>query len=179
MKIIVLYTLLLVTSITAAAQKGNNQIGIGGEIGFPTGAFSNAVKTGLGGGVKFLIGAGRSGQVTFTAGYTSFSVKGSGSEYSANYGILPIMIGYRQFIVDGLYSEPQLGYGSYSIKVKGGGQTASTSRGAFTYAIGFGYVVDDVDIGIRYQDGKIDGDSFSYVGIRLGYNFALKHKSYR
>ena len=178
MKTILLSVLFLAsTTYSAIAQKGKNQIGIGAEIAFPTGTFGEAFKTGFGGWAKFLFGVGKYDQVSFSSGFTSFTAKGSGTQASASIGILPILIGLRHTITQGLYVEPQLGYGSYHAKVSASGQSASDSKGAFTYALGLGYVIDNIDFGVRYQNGKIEGDNYSNVAIRVGYNFDLHNKS--
>ncbi len=169
--------ILIAFSLSAIAQKGDNKIGIGGEIAFPTGPFGESFKTGFGAWVKLLSGVGKSGQVSFSSGYTSFTAKGSGSQGSVTLGILPLLLGYRHSVTGGLYIEPQAGYASYHARVSASGQSASDSRGAFTYAIGMGYNINDIDFGVRYQGGKIEGDNYSNVAIRIGYNFALKNKS--
>jgi hypothetical protein len=169
---------LTLISLSSFAQKGTNKIGIGGEIAFPTGPFGESFKTGFGGWVKTHFGVGTAGSsVTFSTGYTSFSVKGSGSQGSASLGIIPLLIGYHHSISQGLYIEPQAGYGSYHVRVNINGQSASDSRGTFTYAIGMGYEINDIDFGVRYQGGSIEGDNYSNVALRIGYNFALKNKS--
>nr|MBA2329427.1 hypothetical protein [Flavisolibacter sp.] len=73
----------------------------------------------------------------------------------------------------GLYIEPQVGYGIYGVKFKGGGFDESESEGAFTYAFGLGYAMNGLDIGARYQGASKDGSTLSLIGIRLGYNFTL------
>jgi hypothetical protein len=54
-------------------------------------------------------------------------------------------------------------------------------KGGFGYAIGIGYVVSNVDLGVRYQGGKPGGDNqdgsdWSFIGIHVGYNFTLGGK---
>jgi hypothetical protein len=81
--------------------------------------------------------------------------------------IIPVLLGYRHNF-NGLYVEPQAGYGSYAVKTSLG----DASDGAFTWAVGVGYAKNGVDIGARYQSGQKDG-SISLIGIHLGYNFTL------
>jgi hypothetical protein len=176
-KILFLVMISIAASHALSAQKGKNQVSIGGEIAFPTGAFGESCKTGFGGNVKFLNGVGNVNQVSFSFGYTSFSIKGSSSQASASYAIIPILLGYRHNIIGGLYVEPQAGYGSYHIRVSTAQGSASDSQGAFTYAVGMAYVVSDIDFGVRFQNGVIDGDNFSNFAVKIGYNFSLKAKS--
>jgi hypothetical protein len=155
----------------ANAQTGNNQIGIGLDLGLPTGDYSDAFKLGIGGYAKYLHGVGSAGQVTFTTGYQSFKAKESTDEESGTLSVIPLLAGYRHNF-SGLYVEPQLGMGIYKVKVEAGGQSFSESESKFTYGIGAGYAVSGFDIGVRYQAGSLD-PSFGQIGFRVGYNFSL------
>ncbi len=158
--------------IGANAQKGNNQIGVGADLGFPTGDFGEAFKTGFGGYAKGLFGIGTAGQVTLTTGFQSFKAKGSTDDESASWRIIPFLVGYRHNF-SGFYVEPALGYSSNSLKIEFMGESESESEGMFTWSAGAGYVVSGFDIGVRYQSMSKDGDSFSLFGVRVGYNFSL------
>lgn len=109
-----LLTLAVVAGLASAsfAQTGKNQIGIGAEVGFPTGDFGDGFKTGFGGAAKGLFGIGTAGQVTGTVSYTSFKAKGSTSDVSATANILAILAGYRHNF-SGFYIEPQMAYGAF------------------------------------------------------------------
>jgi hypothetical protein len=165
---------LLVTSfIRADAQTGNNQIGIGAEVGIPTGDFSEAFLTGFGTSVKGLYGVGGAGQVTLTLGYTLFKEKEeSGVNLKAS--ILRLLAGYRHNL-NGLYIEPQVGYGNYGLHVIYMGVKDSDFDSPFTWAAGLGYVLNNLDISARYQSGKLEGPgtAFSFVGLRMGYNLPI------
>jgi hypothetical protein len=172
-KLMMAFILVALSFAGAHAQTGNNQVGIGAEVGIPTGDFGDAFNPGFGASVKGLYGVGSAGQVTLTLGYTIFKEKEeSGVNLKAS--ILPIMAGYRHNF-SGLYLEPQIGYGSYGLHAKYMGESESESEGGFTWAAGLGYAMNGLDISARYQSGKLeDADSpFSLVGIRIGYNFSL------
>ncbi|MFC0776143.1 hypothetical protein [Terrimonas alba] len=159
----------IMASSAVFAQQGNNQIGVGADVGIPTGDLGDGIKTGFGGYAKGLFGIGEAGQITFTTGYTTYKFKGG---FDGNYHIVPLLAGYRHNF-SGFYAEPQIGYGIYGSKITGLG---SSSEGAFTWAVGFGYVVSNVDFGARYQSGHKDGSSTALVGIHVGYNFSLGSK---
>jgi len=164
-------------SVTSYAQKGTNQIGVGGDVGIPIGDFGDAFKTGFGGYAKGLFGIGEAGQITFTTGYSAFKAKNLGSDESVTASIIPLLLGYRHNF-NGFYAEPQVGYNIFGAKAKYLGQSESDSQGGFGYAIGIGYVVSNVDLGVRYQGGKPGGDNqdgsyWSFIGIHVGYNFTL------
>jgi Outer membrane protein beta-barrel domain len=168
--------LLFAALFSVKAQRGNNQICVAAEVGIPTGDFNTGFKTGFGGSVKGLFGFGNTGQFTLTTGYSEYKAKESTSEMSASIGIIPILAGYR-LSMNGLYVEPQAGYGIYSAKIKYQGESASSSSGAFTYAAGIGYAKNKIDIGVRYQGATEDGDNIGLVGIHIGYNFSVGRSS--
>lgn len=170
MKKLVLAICITAISVSSYAQSGKNQIGVGADLGIPTGDVGEGLKTGFGGYAKGLFGIGEAGQITFTTGYTTYKFKGGGD--GSNYHIVPLLAGYRHNF-SGFYAEPQIGYGIYGSKIEGLG---SSSEGAFTWAVGFGYVVSNVDFGARYQSGHKDGSSVALVGIHVGYNFSLGGK---
>lgn len=161
--------------IFAQAQKSNNQLGVGLDVGIPLGDFGDGYSTGIGGTAKLLLGVGTSGQVTFTTGYMTFNGKDlpSGIDISAN--VIPLLLGYRHNL-SGIYIEPQAGYGIYGSKVSGMGSMydGTDSEGAFTWAIGAGYAMNPgLDVGVRYQSGTKNGDSNSLLGLSLRWNFLL------
>jgi hypothetical protein len=175
MKKVFLAVSIALISVTTYAQKGTNQIGVGADLGVPIGDFGDGYKTGFGGYAKGLFGIGEAGQITVTTGYSSFKAKGSTDDMKATAGIIPILAGYRHNF-SGFYAEPQVGYSIIRSKVKSDGISFSASDGAFAWAIGFGYVVSDIDFGARYQSATKDGSSISFVGIHVGYNFSLGGK---
>lgn len=174
MKKLFLAICIAAVSVTSYGQKGT-KIGVGADFGIPTGDFGEGFKTGFGGYAKGLFGISEAGQITFTTGYSSFKAKGSTSDEKATWSIIPLLAGYRHNF-SGFYAEPQVGYSINSAKVKVDGISASSSDGAFAWAVGFGYVIKDVDFGARYQSAHKDGGTISLVGIHVGYNFSLGGK---
>jgi hypothetical protein len=171
MKKLIVAICIIMISATTYAQKGTTQIGVGADVGIPTGDFGDGAKTGFGGYAKGLFGIGEAGQITFTTGYTTYKLKG-GLPSGSNFSIIPLLAGYRHNF-SGFYAEPQVGYGIYGSKIKGFG---SDSEGFFTWAVGFGYAMNGLDIGARYQSGHKDGSTLALVGIHVGYNFSLGGK---
>lgn len=173
----VILVLASVFALSAAnAQTGKNQLSIGAEVNLPMGDFGDAFNTGFGGSLKYLHGVGSAGQVTLTTGYSTFKMKGSTDDESVKASIIPILVGYRHNF-SGVYVEPQLGYGIYGYKEKFGGESSSDSQGAFTWAIGAGYAMEQgLDLGVRYQSASKDGSTTSLIGFRVAYNFSLGGK---
>lgn len=171
-KIIVFLLAALLFCASSFGQKGNSQIGIGADVTIPTGDFGTYFKTGLGGYVKALLGVGKSGQVTFSGGYTSVKAVGG---FPLTMGIAPLLMGYRANF-NGFYVEPQLGYSILTAKFDGGDELGymTDSGGMFTWAAGIGYVFNKkFEVGARYQSGSNDGSTLGSFGLRLGYNFSL------
>jgi len=180
MKKVLFALCILAISSAAYSQKGNNQIGVGVDAGLPLGDFGDFASFGIGGYVKGLYGIGEAGQITLTTGYTSYSAKKAVKDaYAADKvtsSIIPVLAGYRHNF-SGFYVEPQVGYGSYASKIKGGPLDGSGSSGAFTYALGVGFAKSGFDGGVRYQGASKDGSTTSLVGIHVGYNFSLGESS--
>jgi hypothetical protein len=176
MKKLLLMTAIVSISLLTRAQSGNNQAGIAFELGVPTGDFGDLAKTGFGGLFRAGYGIGSAGQLTFTTGYTSFGIKDEWKDFAGvedwNLHIIPFLAGYRHNF-SGFYVEPQIGYGIYGSKATAGGVSESDSEGAFTYGGGLGYQMKGLEIGARYQAGSKDGETTSYIGFHIGYNFSL------
>ena len=164
-------------SVNGFSQKDNNQVGVGADLSFPSGDFGDAFKTGFGGYVKGMYGVGVAGQISFTTGYSSFKAKGSDDILKASINVIPLLIGYRHHF-NGFFAEPQIGYGSYKYKIKGGDDDfeidESDGEGAFTWALGAGYIFNEkIEVSARYQSANRDGGNLGAFGLRIGYNFSL------
>jgi hypothetical protein len=174
----ILFAFITLTSFAATgfAQKGNNQITPALELAIPTGDAGDNSTLGAGVTVKGLYGVGEAGQVTFTTGILRAGAKKEIKELlgadKINSTMIPLLAGYRHHF-NKFFAEPQIGYGIYGAKIKGGEYESSDSQGAFTWAAGVGYIYNNVEIGLRYQSMHKDGESSGFVGIRLGYNFSL------
>lgn len=158
------------------AQSGKNQIGVGAEAGIPTADMGDATKLGLGVTVKGFYGIGNAGQLTLTSGLISFGAKKEIKELldadKISTTLIPVLAGYRHHF-NGLYVEPQVGYGIFAGKIKGGPFAESSSEGAFTWAAGVGYTFNAFEVGARYQSSHKDGTSNALVALRVGYNLSL------
>jgi len=176
MKRLLLLTAIISVCSLSKAQTGNNQIGIALEVGVPMGDFGDAAKAGFGGLLRGAYGIGTAGHITLTTGYESFRSKSDledalGAD-KITYNIVPILAGYRHNF-SGFYIEPQIGYGIYGSKIKGGTFDGSDSEGAFTFGGGLGYEKTGFEIGARIQAASKDGSTTSFIGFHVGYNFTL------
>ena len=175
-------SLFVLNTKVSNAQKGNNQLGIIAEAGFP-----NDSDMGYGGFIKGAYGVKGNAQITLQVGVSKFksnirSFDMNGNELDrATTRLIPILIGYKQYLKQ-FYLEPQVGFGELGGKIDIGGDWSRPSNGAFYWAAGAGYQFNKVDLGIRYQsahatggkNGGIWGDkAFSFVGVHVGYTFTL------
>ncbi len=170
-KIVVGLLAALLFYASSSAQKGDTQIGVGADLAIPTGEFATYFKTGFGGYVKALLGVGKSGQVSFTTGYSTFKAVG---DFPLKTGIAPLLLGYRANF-NGFFVEPQLGYSLNNAKLNGGDEGVMTSQGgSVMWAAGIGYVFNNkVEVGARYESASSKGSTLGLFGLRLGYNFSL------
>lgn len=163
-------------SIVGFSQKGNNKISLAGDIAIPSGDFKDFSSVGFGGTVKALYGIGKAGQVTLTSGYVTFTAKDVFKDLleadKISKSIIPILAGYRHNF-NGFYVEPQVGYGIYTGKIKGGELDGNESEGAFTWAAGAGYVFRNIELGALYQSGHKNGTSNASIGFRVAYYFSI------
>lgn len=178
MKKLSLAVILFCISFAGYSQKGNNQIGVGADIGIPLDDFATLANVGFGPYLKGFYGVGKAGQLTFTTSYSIFKIKEEWQEAATvdklNLRIIPFLLGYRQNL-KGIYFEPQAGYSIFSAKATVGSVSATNSDGAFTWAFGMGATVKNgFDFGVRYISASKDGSSNAWVGINIGYNFSFK-----
>lgn len=167
---------IILFAATGMAQLGTKQLSIAADASAPTGAWSDFSKAGYGTTVKLLYGISRTGQVTFTSGYTTlyatdlFKVMVDASKVRQY--IVPVLAGYRHSF-NKFYVEPQVGYGIYGVNIKEGLLEGRETSGAFTWAAGAGFVFNNIELGARYQSAHRNGETNALVGVRLGYNFSL------
>ncbi len=182
MKIYLLALTALVAVSTFAQDKkkssGGTTFGIGVEAGLPLSTdLKNNWNFGIGGSAKAAINVFEGGDVTLSAGYITFlgksvTIPGVGSAKVGALGTIPLKAGLRFKLSEGFYGEPQLGY--TFAKVSGSGSNSGNGNG-FTYAAGVGYMMNQVDVGVRYEAWSSTGGgntvNFSFLGLRVGYNF--------
>ncbi|WP_461532230.1 outer membrane beta-barrel protein [Sinomicrobium sp.] len=175
MKIVILSAVFALSAVLYghAQQKGDISINGGVDVGMPMGDFGDAFDIGFGATVKGLYNLNESGQLGITLGYMGFGAKDNGSGVDASLGIIPIFALYRHHIGK-LYLEPQLGFSLNKAKVKASGiGSMSASDNSFGYAVGVGYMINSIDLSLRYQGLSQAGEGSGFIGLRVGYNFNI------
>ena len=89
-------------AISVSAQKGNNNIQLVAESGFPFGLN----EPGFGGFIKGLYGTGNKGQLTLTAGVAKFHSQKMADAPDATTRLVSFILGYKHHI-SRFYIEPQ------------------------------------------------------------------------
>ena len=171
-KVFVTFFAMTAIAVVSFAQQGSLKFSPAVEVAFPTGDAGETSKLGLGITLKGLYGISDAGQVTFTTGML---VSGAKSDFKDLLGadritstMIPLLAGYRHNF-SGFFAEPQIGYGIYGVKVKGGDYDSKDSQGAFTWALNAGYIFKSFEVGVRFQNMHKDGASSGFFGVRLGY----------
>ncbi len=167
--------------IAGAQEKGSIHIGAGIDGAFPLGDFGEGYGFGIGASAKGMYGINDAGQATLTLGFLRFGMKDGNELFSGSTSLIPVLVGYRHRFSD-LYAEGQVGLTAVrtSIKIKDAGLaslaglSASESATHFGYAVGAGYLMGNLDLGLRFQGVAAEGGSLNFVALRVAYNFQLK-----
>lgn len=154
------------------AQSGNNQMGIGADLGIPVGDLGRSTRLAPGVSLKALYGLGMYGQAGITASYLNFSAR-KNTRFKTSSSVIPLLATYRQHL-DNIYLEPQVGASFIRSKIEGENiATLDQSAVYFAWAVGVGYKLQDIDLSLRYQTASKNGGSRGFIGLRAGYNFNL------
>ncbi|UAY51346.1 porin family protein [Ferruginibacter albus] len=151
------------------AQKDGTRFSGGVELGFPTGSFGDVSTFGIGASLQaeHFFQENVSGTVYF--GFLDYFGKSISSsvKYKAT-TILPLRIGARYYIGDGLHLGAQLGVGFISSPF------SSTTGFAYSPQIGYNFKTNKgkaVDLTFKYDGYAVSGGSLSALGIRAAYIF--------
>lgn len=148
---------------------GGTKFSVAVNAGFPTAA---DFKFAYGADAQVDIPAGTSLRITGSIGYENFHWKVSGgtSSFDGNVSQIPILAGVKYFLSSNFYGHGQIGYA-----VKGSsGNTLMPNDNGFAFAISGGYVMGNLDIGIKYLATHPGGSDLGAVIARLAYTLGSK-----
>jgi hypothetical protein len=161
---------LLSTSLHAQDRKPS--LSLGAETAIPTGNLSLITPFGLGASAKLVLPASGIVSITASGGYIYYMKKNYFGEKIGGFHAIPFKGGIRLSLSKGFYLEPQAGYTTFGKEATGDEEGGSDS--GFTYAGNIGYLAGkNFDISAGFENSRIEGENFSYIGIRLAYNFIL------
>ncbi len=158
--------LFFTTSVNAQTK-----LGIGVNVGAPTGDASDFYNLALGIDARLQFDVSKQISIPVTTGYTSFMGKNdypvSGVDVR-DYGFIPVKAGVKVFFDDsgsGLYGLAELG------------AAFGTSKGSgtsFIYSPALGYSWSSgLDLGIKYEGISKNSSTISQVALRIAYGFNL------
>lgn len=159
-------TLFLLLSGSASAQRF--AFGIGVDYVMPTGDFSFLAEPGYGVSARIETRISPDIKGIGTVSYLMFAEESTVYSYDA----LPINIGIKVAVSQGLYLAPQLGIYNFYRTFKYGSistQTTSTDIG-FAFGVGYDFFITRGlygDLMFHYNNA----DDFSYIGVRFGLRF--------
>lgn len=168
-KIITILIVLTICTLSAQAQRGNKGASIGLDVALPVGNMSKSLGVGIGGSLKGFYGLRDEADVTLTLGYINFAEK---DNLGISYSLIPVLAGYR-LKLDQVYLEPQFGFTIMNVKSDVVNAEKSTSNTKIGYGIGVGYLMGNLDLGLRFQDISANGGGFNIIAVRVGYAFAF------
>ncbi|MEZ4759448.1 MAG: outer membrane beta-barrel protein [Flavobacteriales bacterium] len=171
----------------ATVNAQSPQVSLGVDLALPLGDFGEAYSLGVGPAAGFELPVGDNLGITAQLSYQFLTVKSDLSDFVKSSSMLPVQVGAKYYFMDqqeGFYGHVQLGIHSTSVTTEDQeftilgttttieGETSSSTN--FSWAIGAGYQLEKLDIGLRYNsispDSDIEGaEASSYIGLRVAY----------
>lgn len=172
---------LCAAAIGAGAFAQNNQVSLGIDLAMPMGDFGDAYSLGVGPTAGFELPFGKAA-ATVQLSYMILMPKEDVGIDKAS--MLPLQAGLKYYFMEeqrGVYGHLQLGMHMSSYTTEdvdlgplGTVEGESESSSNFSWAIGAGYALEKLDIGLRYNsispDSDVEGaEASTYLGIRVAY----------
>lgn len=177
-----IYTTIASVMLVMGLSAQDNQLSFGADVGLPIGDFGDAASLLVGPSVGFELPVGDNIGVTAQVGYSIAMLKDEVSDLFASWSLIPAQAGVKYYLSEsqaGAYGHAQVGIHSSSVKTEdvdlgplGTIEGETTSNTDLSWAIGAGYMLEKLDIGVRYQTitSSEDGvDDSSYIGVRIAY----------
>lgn len=166
--------LVAAAALAGGAMAQSNQLSFGVDLGLPMGDFGDVSSLIVGPTVGFELPVGEKVGVTVQAGYDIVMLKEEFKDFFDSYSMIPAQAGLKYYFQgpqEGLYAHGQIGIHSSSVKV--GDESESNTN--MSWAIGAGYMMEKLDIGLRYNsispdsDAADDAKASTYIGLRVAY----------
>ena len=183
----------LTLSIAALALAGglsaqSNQLSFGIDLGLPLGDFGDVASLLVGPSVGFELPVGDNLGITAQVGYDLVMLKSDAKDFFDKYSMIPAQAGLKYYFTEqqnGAYGHAQVGIHSTTVKTAdidlgpfGTIEGVSDSNTNLSWAIGAGYMMEKLDIGLRYNSISPDSDAegataATYIGLRIAYVLSL------
>lgn len=172
-------------ALSGGAMAQSPQISFGADIGLPMGDFGEVASLMIGPNVGFEYPMGDKLGLTAQVGYDLVMLKDDAKDAFDKYSIMPLQAGLKYYFQEsqkGFYGHAQVGAHNISVttadidlgpfgKVEG----KSDSQTNLSWAVGAGYQLEKLDIGLRYNSISPDSDApdgtnpATYIGLRVAY----------
>jgi hypothetical protein len=186
MRTLLLHTVALFTMCIGGAVRGQSpQISVGAELLLPVGDLAESASMGVGPSAGFEYPTSERSAVTLQLAYDFLTPKEDENDVVDSWTYMPIQLGGKWYFKDpqaGLYGALQVGMHNVVYKsnevdlgpILGTVEATTESEVFFSWALGAGYQLSKIDIGVRYNSLADDsGIKRSYFGFRLAYLFNL------
>ena len=163
--------------------QGKMALGFNAGIALPMGDFGDGYDMGFGGNALFVYHASPNADVTFTAGYLTWSGKDSSD---VTFSSIPVMVGGKYLFGKGKFNPYVVGeLGAHFVTVDlpeyeflGETYGGSTSETYFGWGAGAGFLYQignnmDLDVNARYNSISSEGGASDYVTVMVGLLFGL------
>ena len=161
----------------------NNQVSLGVDLGFPQGDFGKEFSMAVGPTAGFELPIGDHIGITAQASYCIMLLKDDIKEVLDGASLIPLQAGLKYYFQEsqsGFYAHGQLGVHMFAEKFKEndafGLEAETESNTNFSWAIGAGYQLKKLDLGVRYnsispseEEGGEEAEAFTYIGLRIAY----------
>jgi len=173
----------LIAIFSTSAMAQSNQISLGVDLGIPLGDYGDIASLIVGPTAGFELPVSDNIGITAQVGYQIILVNSDFSDFIASMSAIPFQAGVKYYVADnqeGLYIHAQAGMHAMSVKSEDIDLLGTTIEGEtttntnFSWAIGAGFQMDKLDLGLRYNvisaNSDVDGaSSTSYIGVRAAY----------
>jgi hypothetical protein len=166
------------------AQAQSPQISLGAELLLPIGDLAESASLGYGPSIGFEYPTSARSSVTFQLAYDFLTPKDDEGDAVDSWTYMPIQLGGKWYFMEeqaGFYGALQAGLHNVVYKtneielgpVLGTIPAQTETEAYFSWAIGAGYQLEKLDLGVRYNSLVDDIGNRGYFAFRLAYLFNL------
>lgn len=160
-----------------SAMGSKAQLSLGVDAALPMGDFGDVYSLGIGPTAGLDISLTEVFAVFGQVSYDFMMVKSDYSDVLSNAYMIPYQAGLKLYVSGdsrGLYGMALLGGHTAGVKTTIGSQEESSSTSLFSWGLGGGFRMNQIDIGVRYNsispDKEIDeAKASNYIGLRVGF----------
>ena len=159
-------TFILAGTFSGLLSAQSPQLSFGADLALPQGDFDKEFGLGVGPTVGLELPFGEHLGVTVQAGYTILMLKDEAKDILDGASLIPAQAGLKYYFTEKFKELPA--------PFEREAETESSTN--FSWAIGAGYQLGMLDIGVRFnsispkeEEGAGESDPFNYIGLRVAY----------